>query len=108
MKAHILVRAVEYSIWEGFDDETRQETTYAVGVGEFIETVGLGLTYRFEVVDVRPGAVDLYIRPGVVLHPEGQERGVGALTIEVGKTVTLQTLSFDAWGNWLVTLEGVV
>jgi hypothetical protein len=107
VKAQIVVETYDTSMWSGFERKDVQVQTYRVGECERIDTAGLGTPYRLEVVAVRPGSVELNVSPLLLHHSPGGERQVGALEIAVGETATLQTLSFDAWGHWVVTLEGI-
>ena len=108
MKAQIQIQSYDTSLWGGFERTECKEAVSVVKEGECIDTVGLGQPYRFQIVRIHPQAVEMLVHPELVLHSAGPERRVGALTLAVGETVTLQTLSFDAWGNWVVTLKGIV
>ena len=108
MKARIKVESCDTSMWEGMTPKNRRENVYLVAEGEGISTVGLGRPYQFEVVAIRPGAVDLFVRPNLWFQASEQGRVIGTLTLAVGETAGLQTQSFDAWGHWVVTLQDIV
>ena len=107
MQARIKVESYDTSIWGGFERREYRVKTYLVGQGEGIDTAGLGASYRFEIAAIRPGAVELDIRPNLVLHAPEPQRTVGVLALQVGETAVLQTPSFDAWGNWTVSLLAI-
>jgi hypothetical protein len=86
----------------------QREATYQVAQGDSIYTLGLGRGHRFEITGVRPDAVDLLIQPEVCFQASGEEQFAGALTLRLGEPVSLQTVSMDAWGNWVLTLNGIV
>jgi hypothetical protein len=67
----------------------------------------LGDPYEFKIVDVRPGSVDLLISPTVSYKSSDERSMVGSLTMDVGETIKLQTMSFDSWVRWDMTLEGI-
>lgn len=107
MKAQIKVASYDTSMWDGFARKECREAVYVVAAGERIDTVGLGAPYRFEITGVRADAVDLLIQPNLWLQAEEGGRVAGALTLTVGERACLQTQSFDAWGHWVVTVEGI-
>jgi hypothetical protein len=107
MKARINVRSYDTSIWRGMQAVNCREQAYTLGVGVSIHTVGLERPYEFKVTDIRPGVVDLLAHPEVSVESSDDHPLVGSLTLDVGDTVTLRTLSLDAWGYWVVTLEGI-
>ena len=107
MKAQIVVESYDTSVWSGFERMEVQIQSYWVGEGERIDTTGLGRPYCLEVVAVRPGSVELSVSP-MLLHVRSEgEQQVGAVEIAVGETATLMTLSLDACGHWIITLERV-
>ena len=64
MRARIKVQSYDSSIWkpESLDGPERQEAVYLVEKGESVHTVGLEEAYELNIVDIRPGSVDL-LRP---------------------------------------------
>ena len=108
MKARIKVESFDTSMWGGMQPQDQQESVYEVAPGDSIDTASLGHSYQFEITAIRPDSVDLFVRPNLWLQAPEQNRVVGALTLKVGEQANLQTQSFDAWGNWVVLLAGVL
>jgi hypothetical protein len=48
------------------------------------------------------------VHPAVGCASADEPPTVGSLTLDLGEAIELQTLGFDAWGNWVVTLEGIL
>ena len=108
MKARIKVVSFDTSMWGGMNPTNRRETAYLVETGDSIHTLGLDVPHEFKIVDVRPKSVDILVHPEVRFSSSDKYSTVGLLTLEVSETIDLQMISFDAWGNWVVTLEGIV
>ena len=108
MKARIKVKSYDTSIWGGMEPKDYQENVHLVAEGDSISTLALGRPYQFEVVAIRPDAVDLIVCPNLWFQAPGGGWAVGRMTLEVGEQACLQTQSFDAWGNWVVALVGLV
>jgi hypothetical protein len=107
MKARIKIESFDSSIWKVMQPTNHRESVHLVEEGDCISTTGMEFDYLFEVAGIRANAVELTIRPDVMLHAQESSRQVGTLTLEVGEAATLQTLTLDAWGNWVVSLEGI-
>ena len=108
MKARIRILSGDHTYWEDLDEIEFQEAEHLVEEGESISTVALSAPFHFDVVRVRPGAVELAFRPTYLLYDAEPRRYVDSLTLGVGELAVLQTPTIDQWGNWLVSVIEVI
>jgi hypothetical protein len=108
MRARIKVDSFDTSMWGGMVPMGRHKMVYLLEKGQSIHAVWSSVTYAFKLTDIGPRSVDLLIRPDVNCTWSDEHSMAGTLTLPLGQEIALQTLSFDAWGNWIVTLEAVI